>query len=343
MTESWKREEGDSKSTPALVLSSVQGTAPYGKYEIGTRRSQGSWQKDRHVYVRNAAQENMKHRPELQSHTVNRQRPTRSGVRRYRWSHRNTPRAPTEPNAWGEAPPHKRNTHQWLKPSAKTRCKRGDNATGSINETDAKKRLRARSGHSQRVSAKPTAEADKATTKKERGMEWVSDSDRASNWGTNARKVTDPWRGRTKQRGKNSRRLAAAGRTTASAPAATGRQEKRQAEAETSPEGEGSKPKKQPADRRQSRAEQVDLEADLRPGEHNGENQEPPKTRSSSEDHLARGRQRLQGASWATDRDTKPPPAESRAGNPRQSQTHSKGRGGNTEPQHGNVKNTWGS
>ena len=181
-------------------------------------------------------------------------RPTRSGVRRYRWSHRNSPRAPTEPNARGDAPPQKLNTHQWRKQSAKTQCKRGDNATGSINETDAKKRLRARSGHSQRASAKPTAEADKATTKKERRMERESDSDRASNWGTNVRKVTDPWRGRTKQRGKNPRRLAAAGRITASALAATGRQENLQAEAEAAPEGEGSKPKKQLADRRQSRA-----------------------------------------------------------------------------------------
>ena len=34
-------------------------------------------------------------------------------------------------------------------------------------------------------------------------MEWVSDSDRATNWGTNARKVADPRRGRTKQRGKD--------------------------------------------------------------------------------------------------------------------------------------------
>ena len=59
--------------------------------------------------------------------------------------------------------------------------------------------------------------------------------------------------GRTKQRGKNPCRLAAAGRITASAPAATGRQENRQAEAEASPEGEGCKPKKLPADRRQSR------------------------------------------------------------------------------------------
>ena len=113
----------------------------------------------------------MKHRPELQRHTANWRRPTRSGVRRYRWSHRNSPRAPMEPNAWGDAPPQKRNAHQRRKPSAKTRCKRGDNVTGSINDTDAKKRLRARSGHSQRASAKPTAEADKATTKKERGME----------------------------------------------------------------------------------------------------------------------------------------------------------------------------
>ena len=47
----------------------------------------------------------------------------------------------------------------------------GDNAPGSNNETDAKKRRRARPGHSQRASAKPTAEADKATTKKERGKE----------------------------------------------------------------------------------------------------------------------------------------------------------------------------
>ena len=98
------------------------------------------------------------------------------------------------------------------------------------------------------------------------------------------------------------------------------------------------KPKKQPADRRQSRA--GDLEADLRPGEHNGENQEPPKTRSFSDDHPVRGRQQLQGASRVTDRGTKPQPAESRAGYPRQPQTRSKGRGGNTEPQHGTVKKT---
>ena len=152
------------------------------------------------------------------------------------------------------------------------------------------------------------------------------------------RKVTDPRRGRTKQRGKNPRRLTTAGRITASAPAATGCRENRQAEAEASPEGEGSKPQKQPADRRKSRAGGPGSGPTAR--EHNGENQEPPKTRSYSEDHPVRVRQHLQGASRATNRGTKPQPAESRAGYPRQPQTHSKVRGGNTEPQHGTVKNT---
>ena len=43
-------------------------------------------------------------------------------------------------------------------------------------------------------------------------------------------------------------------RATVSAPAAPGHQENRQAEAEASPEGEFSKHKRQPADRRQCRA-----------------------------------------------------------------------------------------
>ena len=47
----------------------------------------------------------MKHRPDLQWHTANWRRLTRSGVRRYRWSHRKSTRAPTEPNACGDAPP----------------------------------------------------------------------------------------------------------------------------------------------------------------------------------------------------------------------------------------------
>ena len=70
----------------------------------------------------------------------------------------------------GETPLRKRETCT-DKSSGKTRCKRGDNAPGANKETDAKKRRRARSGQSHRASAKPTAEAYKATTKKERGKE----------------------------------------------------------------------------------------------------------------------------------------------------------------------------
>ena len=77
------------------------------------------------------------------------------------------PKGPYGTNARGDAPSQKRNAHQRRKPFGKTRCKRGDNATGANNETDANKRRRALAGHSQRASAKPTAEVYKATTKKE--------------------------------------------------------------------------------------------------------------------------------------------------------------------------------
>ena len=71
------------------------------------------------------------------------------------------------------------------------------------------------------------------------------------------------------------------------------------------------------------RAEKVDLEADQRPGEHKGEKKESPMTRSSSEDQPVRGRQRLQGASLATNLGTKPKLAEEGQGtqdNPRPQQ-----------------------
>ena len=92
-----------------------------------------------------------------------------------------TPKGSDGTQPTGRRPSAKANAHQRRKPSAKTLRERGDNATGSTNETDAKKRRRARSGHSQRASARPSAEADKDTTYKERGMERVSDSDRAFN------------------------------------------------------------------------------------------------------------------------------------------------------------------
>ena len=132
-------------------------------------------------------------------------------------------------------------------------CKRGHNAPGANKETDANKRRTARSGHSQRASAKPTAEAYKATTKKERGKEWVSDSDRASQRGTNARK-SDRHRKRKDQKEREELSLTRSLREgTASTPAAPGCQENQPAEAEATPKGEGSKPKRQTADRGQSR------------------------------------------------------------------------------------------
>ena len=79
-------------------------------------------------------------------------------------------------------------------------------------------------------------------------------------------------------------------------------------------------------------AGQMDLEADLRSGEHNGKNQEPPKTRSLRKEHPERGHQRLQGAKLSHRPRHQPQPAEMRVGYQRQPQTPSKGWGGNTEP-----------
>ena len=153
--------------------------------------------------------------------------------------------------------------------------------------------------------------------------------------------MTDPRRGRTKQRGKNPHRLAAAGRITASAPAATGRQENRQAEAEASPEGEGCKPKIQPADRRQSRAGGPGSGPTARGAQwkepknpHDPQLQRgPPGKRATA----AAGRKSSHRPRYKT------PAGRRRAGHPRQPQTLSKGRGGNPEPQHGTGKNTGGS
>ena len=60
--------------------------------------------------------------------------------------------------------------------------------------------------------------------------------------------------GRTKERGENSLRRAAAVRAIVSAPAATGGKENLQAEAEALPEGYITKHKRQPADRRKCSA-----------------------------------------------------------------------------------------
>ena len=71
-----------------------------------------------------------------------------------------------------------------------------------------------------------------------------------------------------------------------------------------------------------SRAGQVDLEGDQQSREHNGENQEPPKTRSLRKDHPERGHQRPQGAKLRhRPRHKRPQPTEMRVVHQRQPKT----------------------
>ena len=81
----------------------------------------------------------------------------------------------------------------------------------------------------------------------------MSDSDRASNRGTNARKSYRPRKGKDQAEREELSLTRSLREGTASAPAAPGCQENRPSEAEATPEGEGSKPKRPFADRGQSR------------------------------------------------------------------------------------------
>ena len=81
----------------------------------------------------------------------------------------------------------------------------------------------------------------------------MSDSDMASNRGTNARKSYRPRKGKDQAEREELSLTHSLREGTASAPAAPGCQENRPSEAEATPEGEGSKPKRQSADRGQSR------------------------------------------------------------------------------------------
>ena len=75
----------------------------------------------------------------------------------------------------------------------------------------------------------------------------------ASNRGTNARKSYRPRKGKDQAEREELSLTRSLREGTASAPAAPGCQENRPSEAEAIPEGEGSKPKRQSADRGQSR------------------------------------------------------------------------------------------
>ena len=106
-----------------------------------------------------------------------------------------------------------------------------------------RKRRRARSVHSKRASARPSAKADKDSTKKERGMVRVSDSYWASNRGTYARQVSDPGKGRTLERAQNSQSLATAGGPPVNVPASTGTKRSLRQRVEAHPEGYRAKQK----------------------------------------------------------------------------------------------------
>ena len=81
----------------------------------------------------------------------------------------------------------------------------------------------------------------------------MSDSDRASNRGTNARKSDRPRKEKDQAEREELSPTRSLREGTARAPAAPGCQKNRPSEAEATPEGEGTKPKRQTADRGQSR------------------------------------------------------------------------------------------
>ena len=139
----------------------------------------------------------------------------------------------------------------------------------------------------------------------------MSDSDRASNRGTNARKSYRPRKGKDLAEREELSLTRSLKEGTASAPAAPGCQENRPSEVEATPEGEGSMPKRQSADRGQSRYSE--------PGR--------PTARGAQrrEVHPERGHKRLQGAKLSNRPRHQPHPAEKRVGYERPPQTPNKG------------------
>ena len=119
-------------------------------------------------------------------------------------------------------------------------------------------------------------------------------------------------------------------RVTASAPAVPGHQENRQEEAEASPKGEVSKPKRQPADRRQSRSGGPGSGPTVR-----GAQWREPRTFQNPQPQRGPPGKRAPAAvgSKAEPPTKAPTPTGRNEGRvPKTPQTPSKGRGGNTEP-----------
>ena len=141
----------------------------------------------------------------------------------------------------------------------------------------------------------------------------MSDSDRAYNRGTNARKRDRSRKGKDQAEREELSLTRSLREGTASAPAAPGCQENRPSEAEATPEGEGSKPKRQSADRGQSRLGEPGSRPTVR-GAQRREPRNPPKTHSLREVHPERGHKRLQGAKLSNRTRHQPQPAEKRVG-----------------------------
>ena len=129
----------------------------------------------------------------------------------------------------------------------------------------------------------------------------------ASNRGTNARKSYRPRKGKDQAEREELLLTRSLREGTASAPAAPGCQENRPSEAEATPEGEGSKPKRQSADRGQSRL----CEPGSRPTARGAQRRERYK--------------RQQGAKLSNRPRHQPQPAEKRVGYERPPQTPNKG------------------
>ena len=162
----------------------------------------------------------------------------------------------------------------------------------------------------------------------------MSDSDRAFNRGTNARKSDRPRKGKNQAEREElslTRSLMEGKQQVHRQPQGarrTNRKRRKPHPKEKSPSLKDNLPTG-------GRTGQVNLEADLRSGEHNGENQESPKTRSHREVHLEIGHQRQQGCKAEP-----PTPAGRKEVRVRKTTPDpSKGRGGNTEPPQGTVKN----
>ena len=108
MTESWKSVEEDSKANQSHAMQ-VSKEQPHTG---GTCNGHAVVSEIDQMIAMNRAEcrtVNRKHRAEQPRHPAKRRRPIRSGVRRYRWSHRNSPRAPTGPMP-GETPIRKSET-----------------------------------------------------------------------------------------------------------------------------------------------------------------------------------------------------------------------------------------